>query len=89
MRLLVADANTTAAIPELCAVAARGAAAPCTEIVPATPRFGPAVIATRDENAGAGHALLSLLAEHAGKVDAAVPGLEPSRRSDGTPLGLG
>jgi allantoin racemase len=69
MRLLVANANTTEAITELCAAAARGAASPGTEIVPATPRFGPAVIATRAEGAIAAHGLLSLLAEHAGQVD--------------------
>ena len=72
MRLLVANANTTTAITALCAEAARAAAAPGTEVVPATPRFGPAVIATRAENVVAGHALLSLLAEHAGQVDAVV-----------------
>lgn len=70
MRLLVANANTTQAITEACAAAARAAASPGTEIVPATPRFGPAVISTRAENVVAGHALLELLAEHAGKVDA-------------------
>ncbi|MEO3473947.1 aspartate/glutamate racemase family protein [Roseomonas sp. CAU 1739] len=70
MRLLVANANTTAAITEACAAAARTAAAPGTEIVPATPRFGPAVISTRAENVIAGHAVLDLLAEHAGSVDA-------------------
>lgn len=70
MRLLVANANTTVAITEACAAAARAAAAPGTEIIPATPRFGPAVISSRAENAIAGHALLELLAEHAGQVDA-------------------
>jgi allantoin racemase len=69
MRLLVANANTTEAITELCAAAARGAASPGTEILPATPRFGPAVIATRAEGAIAAHGLLSLLAEHADRVD--------------------
>ncbi|MCO6414937.1 aspartate/glutamate racemase family protein [Siccirubricoccus sp. KC 17139] len=69
MKLLVANANTTEAITELCAAAARGAAAAGTEIIPATPRFGPAVISTRAENIIAGHALLELLAEHAGRVD--------------------
>ena len=72
MRVLVANANTTEAITELCAAAARAAAAPGTEIVPATPRFGPAVISSRAENVIAGHALLELLAEHAGRVDAVV-----------------
>jgi allantoin racemase len=70
MRLLVANANTTQAISELCAAAARAAAAPGTEIVAATPRFGPAVIASRAENAIASHGVLSLLAGHAGSVDA-------------------
>lgn len=70
MRLLVANANTTHAITMLCADAARAAAAADTEIIPATPRFGPEVISTRAENIIAGHALLALLAEHAGRVDA-------------------
>lgn len=70
MRLLVANANTTQAITEACAAAARAAAAPGTEIIAATPRFGPAVISTRAENVIAGHALLEMLAAHAGRVDA-------------------
>ncbi|MBL6454369.1 hydantoin racemase [Belnapia sp. T6] len=69
MRILVANANTTEAITALCAEAARGAAGPGTEIIPATPRFGPEVISSRAENVIAGHALLELLAEHAGQVD--------------------
>ncbi|PZW45916.1 allantoin racemase [Humitalea rosea] len=72
MRILIANANTTQEITELCAAAARSAASPGTEIVPATPRFGPAVISSRAENIIAGHALLELLAEHAGTVDAVV-----------------
>ncbi|PWS37506.1 hydantoin racemase [Falsiroseomonas bella] len=72
MRVLVANANTTEAITEACVAAARRAAAPGTEILGATPAFGPRVISTRAENAIAAHALLSLLAEHAGKVDAVV-----------------
>jgi allantoin racemase len=71
-RILVANANTTEAITQLCAAAACAAAAPGTEILPATPRFGPAVISSRAENVIAGHALLELLAEHAGQVQAVV-----------------
>lgn len=71
-RILIANANTTAAITELCAASARAAARPGTEIVAATPRFGPAVIATRAEGAVAAHGLLLLLAEHAGQVDGVV-----------------
>jgi len=72
MRILVANANTTEAITAQCAAAARDAASPGVEILAATPRFGPAVIATRVENAIAAHALLELLAEHAGAVQAVV-----------------
>lgn len=72
MRILIANANTTAAITETCAAAARAAAAPGTEILGATPAFGPRVISTRAENAIASHAMLDLLAGHAGKVDAVV-----------------
>jgi allantoin racemase len=72
MRILVANANTTEAITGLCAAAARAAAGPGTEILPGTPRFGPAVISTRAEGAIAAHGLLDLLARHAGRVDAAL-----------------
>ncbi len=72
MRLLLANANTTEAITQLCAKAARQVAAPGTEIVPATPRFGPAVISSRVEDAIAAHGVLDLLASHAGQVDAVV-----------------
>ncbi|WP_160000211.1 aspartate/glutamate racemase family protein [Roseomonas sp. 18066] len=72
MRILVANANTTEAITELCAAAARAVASPGVEVIAATPRFGPAVISSRAENVVAGHALLELLAEHAGQVDAVV-----------------
>lgn len=68
MNLLLANANTTQAITDLCAASARAAASPGTTIIPATPHFGPAVIATRAENIIAGHALLELLAEHAEKT---------------------
>ena len=72
MRILVANANTTEAITEACVAAARRAATPGTEIIGATPAFGPRVISTRAENAIAGHALLETLAAHAGQVEAAI-----------------
>jgi allantoin racemase len=72
MRILVANANTTAAITARCAEAARAVASPGVEIVPGTPRFGPAVISSGLENAIAAHGILDLLAEHAGAVDAVV-----------------
>ncbi len=64
MNLLGANANTTEAINALCATAAHAAASSETNIIPATPRFGPAVISTCVENAIAGHAVLELLAEY-------------------------
>ncbi len=64
MNLLLANANTTQAITDLCAASARTAASEHTNIIPATPRFGPAVISTRVENVIAGHAVLELLAEY-------------------------
>lgn len=72
LRILVANANTTAAVTEVCAAAARAAASPGTEIVAATPRFGPAIISSRAENAIASHAILDCLAEHHAGCDAAV-----------------
>jgi allantoin racemase len=72
MRILLANANTTAAVTELCAAAARAAAAAATEIVPVTPRFGPAIIASRAENAIAAHGLIDCLAEHQAGSDAAI-----------------
>jgi allantoin racemase len=69
MRLLVANANTTEAITQLCADAARAAAAPGTTILPVTPRSGPAVIASRAENALAAPGLLAAIAAEAGAVD--------------------
>jgi allantoin racemase len=72
MRILVANANTTQAITDACVAAARRVAAAGTEIIGATPAFGPQVISTLAENAIAAHALLEALAAHAGQVDAAV-----------------
>lgn len=72
LRLLVCNANTTEAVTQACAEAARAAASPGTEIVAATPRFGPKIIGTRVENAIAAHGMLDALAEHAAGCDAAI-----------------
>ncbi len=72
MKILLANANTTEAITAACVAAGRAAASPGTEILGATPAFGPRVISTRVENAIAAHALLDTLAGHAGQVDAVV-----------------
>jgi allantoin racemase len=69
---LVCNANTTQAVTDICVASARVAAGAGTEIVGVTAPFGPAIIATRAENAIAGHAVLATLAEHAAGTDAAV-----------------
>jgi allantoin racemase len=72
VRILVCNANTTQAVTDACAAAARATAGPGTEIIAATPRFGPRIITTRAENAIAAHALLETLAEHREGTDAAI-----------------
>jgi allantoin racemase len=74
LRILLANPNTTEAVTETIAAAARAAAAPGTEIAAATARFGAAVIGTRAEMAIAEHAALDLLAREADGCDAAVIG---------------
>lgn len=74
MRLLLANPNTTQAVTETMAGAARAVASPGTEIVPATARFGARVIGTRTEMAIAEHASLDLLARESAGCDAAVIG---------------
>lgn len=70
MRLLVANPNTSPEVTEICARAARAVAAPGTEILPLTGRFGARIINSRTENAVAAHAMMELLAEHAAGADA-------------------
>ncbi|MDA8253713.1 MAG: aspartate/glutamate racemase family protein [Rhodospirillales bacterium] len=74
MRLLLANPNTTQAVTDTIAAAARAVAAPGTEIVPATARFGARVIGTRTEMAIAEHAALDLLAHAAPGCDAVIIG---------------
>jgi allantoin racemase len=73
-RILLANPNTTGAVTETMAEAARAASAPGTEIVPATARFGARVIGTRAEMAIAEHAALDLLARESSGCDAAIIG---------------
>jgi allantoin racemase len=75
MRLLVVNANTSAQVTEIVARAARLHAAPGTEIVPLTGRFGARIINTRTENAIAEHALIDLLAEHGQGADGVLIGV--------------
>src|SRR5436309_5199695 len=75
MKLLVVNANTSPQITELVVAEARRAAAPGTDIVSATGRFGARIISTRAENAIAQHALVDLVAEHHHGCDAVLIGV--------------
>ena len=72
MRILLANANTTTAVTELCVGEARRVASAATEIVPVTGAFGAAIINSRAENTIAGHALLDALASHQAGADGVV-----------------
>ncbi len=72
MRLLLANPNTTQAVTDLVAARARDVAAPGTDIIAVTARFGARVIGTRAELAVAEHAALDLMAREAGGCDAVV-----------------
>jgi allantoin racemase len=74
MRILLANPNTTQAVTDTIAAAARAMASPETEVVPVTARFGARIIGTRAEIAIAEHAALDLLAREAGGCDAAIVG---------------
>ena len=74
MRLLLVNPNTTVAVTERIAAAARGVAGPGTEIVTATAAFGAEVIGTRTEMAVAEHACVSMLAGHAAGCDGVIIG---------------
>lgn len=72
MKLLVLNPNTTQQVTDTVAAAAKAAADPGTELVFATGRFGPDVIASRAEDIMAAHAALEIAAQHADKCDAVV-----------------
>jgi allantoin racemase len=74
MRILLANPNTTQAVTDAITTTARAVAGPGTEIIPATARFGAAIIGTRSEMAIAEHACLSLLAAESPGCDAVIIG---------------
>lgn len=92
MRILLINGNTSRDITDFLADHARAAASPGTEIVPLTAAFGASVIAGRADNAIAAHAVLELLAEHAGGADGAIiatsldTGLRAARESAPFPV---
>ncbi|MBL8696766.1 MAG: aspartate/glutamate racemase family protein [Alphaproteobacteria bacterium] len=67
MKLLLLNANTTAAMTERMVAIARRLAGPAVAVGGATGRFGASYISTRAAAAIAGHAALDLLAEHVGR----------------------
>jgi allantoin racemase len=72
MRLLFINPNTSESITSLAANAARAVAAPDTEIVPVTGRFGARYISTRAASAIAAHAALDAYAEHGSGCDGVI-----------------
>lgn len=74
MKILLGNPNTTAAITDAIAAAARTVASPGTEIKAATGRFGARVIGTRVEMAIGDHASVDLMAREAEGCDAAIIG---------------
>lgn len=75
MKILLVNPNLTQAVTDAVLAAARSRAAPGTELVAVTGRFGPAVIGSRAENALAQHGVLELVAQHAPGCDAVVLGV--------------
>jgi allantoin racemase len=75
MKILLVNANTTAAVTSRIAAEARRVAAPGTEVLPVTGTFGAPIIGTRAEMALAEHTALDLLARHGEGVDAVVIGV--------------
>jgi allantoin racemase len=75
MKLLIINPNTTEAVTDLVAKAARAAASRGTTVYSVTGKFGPKVIGSRAENAIAAHACLELAAKHAKGCDAVVLGV--------------
>ena len=82
MRLLMINPNTTVAMTDRVVAVARAIAAPGTEIIGVTGRFGARYVATRAAYAIAGHAALDAYAEHGADADVIVlacfgdPGLD-------------
>lgn len=92
MRLLIINPNTTAAMTEKAAAAARPHVPDGTKIVLATGSFGPHYIASRASFAVAGHAALEAYAVHGAGCDAVLlacfgdPGLEAIREVAPVPV---
>jgi Asp/Glu/hydantoin racemase len=92
MRILLINANTTAAITDRLVAIAQGMAPAGVSFTGATGRFGARYIASRAANAIASHAALDAFAEHGADADAVLlgcfgdPGLEPLRELASVPV---
>jgi Asp/Glu/hydantoin racemase len=92
MRLLLINPNTTPLITDKVMAMARRVAAPGTELVGVTGRFGAAYVACRAAYAIAAHAALDAWAEAPGPFDAVVlacfgdPGLDALRELSSAPV---
>jgi len=85
VRILLINPNTTEAVTQRMAAAARGVATPGTEIEPRTARIGPAIIGSRAEAAFAGAGVIERLTNAVNGCDAVIigasvdPGLAAAR----------
>ena len=92
MRLLLLNANSSEGITDLVVSASRRLAAPSTELVGVTARFGPRYIGTRAAYAIASHAVLDAYAAHGAGADAILlacfgdPGLSALREVSAVPV---
>jgi allantoin racemase len=75
MKILLVNANTTAAVTDRIAAEARRVASPGTEVLAVTGTFGASIVGSRAEIAIAEHAALDLMARHGPGVDAVVIGV--------------
>ena len=72
MKILLINANTSAAITDLLLAKARKVASPDSDLTAVTGRFGGRYVANRATYAIAGHAVLDAYAEHGAGADAIV-----------------
>jgi allantoin racemase len=75
MKLLLINPNTTQHVTDRMLMQARLAAGARAEVVAVTAAFGPAIIASRAENAVAAHAALELAARHQAGFDGVILGV--------------
>ena len=75
MRILLVNGNTTTTMTDTLVATARRAAAPGTEVAPATATIGAAIVSHRAEEAIAGHAILKAIADHEDTFDGVLIGV--------------